>query len=54
MAALDYICCRGVAHRDLKLENLLLASPDDITDIKVKHRTLMSVLPVINLVSASI
>lgn len=27
---------RGVAHRDLKLENLLLASPDDITDIKVK------------------
>jgi serine/threonine protein kinase len=24
-------CCRNVVHRDLKLENLLLASPDDIT-----------------------
>lgn len=23
--------CRNVVHRDLKLENLLLASPDDIT-----------------------
>lgn len=31
--------CRGVAHRDLKLENLLLASPDDITDIKVQLLT---------------
>ena len=27
--------CRNVAHRDLKLENLLLASPDNISDIKV-------------------
>ena len=28
-------CDRGVAHRDLKLENLLLATPDDITHIKI-------------------
>lgn len=27
--------CRNVVHRDLKLENLLLASPDDITKVKI-------------------
>lgn len=26
-------CCRNVVHRDLKLENLLLASPDEITKV---------------------
>jgi serine/threonine protein kinase len=25
--------CRNVVHRDLKLENLLLASPDEITKV---------------------
>ena len=27
--------CRGIAHRDLKLENLLLQSPSDITKVKI-------------------
>ena len=27
--------CRGVVHRDLKLENLLLATPQDITKVKI-------------------
>lgn len=27
--------CRGVVHRDLKLENLLLVSTDDISQIKI-------------------
>ena len=27
--------CRGVCHRDLKLENLLLAAPGDIGRIKI-------------------
>lgn len=27
--------CRGVVHRDLKLENLLLATPADITKVKI-------------------
>lgn len=44
---------RGVAHRDLKLENLLLASPDDITDIKVTRCTLTSLLPATSLFSSS-
>ena len=26
---------RGIAHRDLKLENLLLQSPSDITKVKI-------------------
>ena len=28
-------CHRNVSHRDLKLENLLLATPDDITCVKI-------------------
>lgn len=28
-------CCRGVVHRDLKLENLLLATPNDIHKVKI-------------------
>lgn len=28
-------CCRNVVHRDLKLENLLLASPDEITKVMI-------------------
>lgn len=27
--------CRSVVHRDLKLENLLLKTPDDITNVKI-------------------
>lgn len=27
--------CRGVVHRDLKLENLLLATPNDIHRVKI-------------------
>ena len=27
--------CRGVVHRDLKLENLLLATPNDIHKVKI-------------------
>lgn len=30
-----FIACRGIAHRDLKLENLLLQSPSDITKVKI-------------------
>lgn len=28
------LCCRNVVHRDLKLENLLLATPDEITKVQ--------------------
>ena len=31
----DHLVCRGVVHRDLKLENLLLVSGDDISQIKI-------------------
>lgn len=29
------VWCRGVVHRDLKLENLLLATPNDIHKVKI-------------------
>ena len=29
------LLCRGVVHRDLKLENLLLATPNDIHKVKI-------------------
>lgn len=32
---LCFSSCRGVVHRDLKLENLLLATPQDITKVKI-------------------
>lgn len=32
---LAFVTCRGIAHRDLKLENLLLQSPSDITKVKI-------------------
>ena len=32
---LAVVTCRGIAHRDLKLENLLLQSPSDITKVKI-------------------
>ncbi|GBF97717.1 hypothetical protein Rsub_10881 [Raphidocelis subcapitata] len=35
MAGIAYLHSRNVAHRDLKLENLLLATPDDITQVKI-------------------
>ena len=34
-ALTDRILCRGVVHRDLKLENLLLATPNDIHKVKI-------------------
>lgn len=33
--SLPAFLCRNVVHRDLKLENLLLATPDEITKVKI-------------------
>lgn len=35
ISGIAYLHSKGVVHRDLKLENLLLASPGDITHIKI-------------------
>ena len=32
---MPFICCRGVVHRDLKLENLLLTIENDISMLKI-------------------
>ena len=35
LSCLICVWCRGVVHRDLKLENLLLATPNDIHKVKI-------------------
>ncbi|KAK9818047.1 hypothetical protein WJX72_006277 [[Myrmecia] bisecta] len=35
LRGIEYLHTKNVVHRDLKLENLLLATPDDITKIKI-------------------
>jgi serine/threonine protein kinase len=35
VSALDYCHNHGLIHRDLKLENILLKRPNDITHIKI-------------------
>jgi serine/threonine protein kinase len=35
LSFLCHVWCRGVVHRDLKLENLLLATPNDIHKVKI-------------------